>query len=115
MLRDSQEIIRRHKKREKARAIAREMKLPRNTVTRVIDEYQAAQRRERPPWSASDSDDDVRNEHDAAEFDALVARYDSGLKAADVTEASQIPGLNNLEYFLAGAFPSGASCAGCAP
>jgi hypothetical protein len=73
-LKDAREIIRRHLRDESIRVIARALGLPRTSVHRVVQEYRAAQQRQRPGWAAD-------GERDDAEFDALVSRYEGSLHA----------------------------------
>jgi Homeodomain-like domain len=79
MLLDAQEIIRRHRAGEKVRAIARALGLPRTTVTRVIEQFQAAE-------GASELGDVD------AEAAALVAKFAAGFDP-DFTVADADPAL----------------------
>ena len=110
MLRDAQEIIRRHGVGEKVRAIARELRLSRNTVARVIDEFKAAQK--------VSGDTDL-----AAEAAALVAKYstDGGMHCEHEScgeqrhpctgphpvTAEDVRQLNDLEFWRLPQLPDG--------
>jgi IclR helix-turn-helix domain len=98
-LKDAREIIRRHGQRQSIREIARALGLPRTSVHRVVQEYRAAQQRQRPGWMAGDERDD-------AEFGALVSQYEGGLSCSDVRSAEDVMALGDLERFRSDHLPA---------
>lgn len=83
VLRDAQEIVRRHLRGEHVRPIASALGLPRNTVHRVIQDYRRAQR-------------EVERD---AEQAALLSKYSDTLSCEDVRSVEDVMALNDLERY----------------